>query len=241
MKSTFTMFFKILSYFILISIVGFTQTKNPEEILEKVKTEFEKIEDYRANIKIKVDVDFLKMPDREATIFYKKPDKFHIDSENFALLPKSGLNFSPLGFLNYKYTSFYEREDTINGIITSVIKVIPLESSADVILSTFWIDTKRNIIIKVESSRKPQGTFTIDLKYLKTEEGFFLPSSMVFSFNVDRSVLPKRFNEDAISKSEKTNKDDRDAETGKVYLTYSNYKVNTGLKDEIFIENKSKK
>jgi outer membrane lipoprotein-sorting protein len=235
------MFFKILSYFILISIVGFTQTKNPEEILEKVKTEFEKIEDYRANIKIKVDVDFLKMPDREATIFYKKPDKFHIDSENFALLPKSGLNFSPLGFLNYKYTSFYEREDTINGIITSVIKVIPLESSADVILSTFWIDTKRNIIIKVESSRKPQGTFTIDLKYLKTEEGFFLPSSMVFSFNVDRSVLPKRFNEDAISKSEKTNKDDRDAETGKVYLTYSNYKVNTGLKDEIFIENKSKK
>ncbi|NWG27388.1 MAG: hypothetical protein HXY48_02505 [Ignavibacteriaceae bacterium] len=241
MKLTSHMFCKILTYVILISIVGFTQTKNPEEILEKVKTEFEKIEDYRANIKIKVDVDFLKMPDREATIFYKKPDKFHIDSDNFALLPKSGLNFSPLGFLNYKYTSFYEREDTINGIITSVIKVIPLESSADVILSTFWIDTKRNIIIKVESSRKPQGTFTIDLKYLKTEEGFFLPSSMVFSFTVDRSALPKRFNEDAISKSEKTNKDDKDAETGKVYLTYSNYKVNTGLKDEIFIENESKK
>lgn len=235
------MFSKILSYFILLSFVGFTQIKNPEEILEKVKSEFEKIEDYQADITIKVDVAFLKMPDREATIFYKKPDKFHVDSENFALLPKSGLNFSPLGFLNYKYTSFYEREDTVNGIITSVIKVIPLETSADVILSTFWIDTKRNIIVKVESSRKPQGTFTIDLQYLKTVEGFLLPSSMVFSFTVDRSALPKRFNEDAVSNSEKTSKDNKDAETGKVYLTYSNYKINTGLKDEIFIEHEYKK
>ena len=241
MKPKISMTYKILLYVILLSFVGFTQKKNPEEILEKVKTEFEKIEDYQADIKIKVDVDFLKMPDREATIFYKKPDKFHIDSENFALLPKSGLNFSPLGFLNYKYTSFYEREDTINGIITSVIKVIPLESSADVILSTFWIDTKRNIIIKVESSRKPQGAFTMDLQYLKTEEGFFLPSSLVFSFTIDRSALPKRFNEDAISKSEKTNKENKDVGTGKVYLTYSNYKVNTGLKNEIFIENDSVK
>lgn len=235
------MTYKILLYVILLSFVEFAQKKNPEEILEKVRTEFEKIEDYRADITIKVDVAFLKMPDREATIFYKKPDKFHVDSENFALLPKSGLNFSPLGFLNYKYTSFYEREDTINGLITSVIKVIPLETSADVILSTLWIDIKRNIIVKVESSRKPQGTFTIDLQYLKTEEGFLLPSSMVFSFTVDRSALPKRFNEDAVSKSEKTNKDNKDAETGKVYLTYSNYKINTGLKDEIFIENKYKK
>ena len=241
MKSTISMTYKILLYVILLSFVEFAQKKNPEEILEKVRTEFEKIEDSQADIKIKVDVDFLKMPDREATIFYKKPDKFHIDSENFALLPKSGLNFSPLGFLNYKYTSFYEREDTINGIITSVIKVIPLESSADVILSTFWIDTKRNIIIKVESSRKPQGAFTMDLQYLKTEEGFFLPSSLVFSFTIDRSALPKRFNEDVISKSENTNKDNKDAEMGKVYLTYSNYKVNTGLEDEIFIENESQK
>jgi hypothetical protein len=65
------------------------------------QAEFEKIDDYQVDVRIKVDVDFLKMPEREATIYYKKPDKFHIDSENFAMLPKSGLNFSPLGFLNY--------------------------------------------------------------------------------------------------------------------------------------------
>ena len=232
------MIYRILSIVILLGTIGFSQPKNPEIILEKVKKEFEKIEDYQVDVKIKVDVDFLKMPDREATIFYKKPDKFHIDSENFALLPKSGLNFSPLGFLNYKYTSFYVREDTVKGKLTSVIKVIPLEGDADVILSTFWVDIKRNIILKVESSRKPQGNFFIDMDYLKTIEGYWLPASMTFSFTVDRSFYPGKFNEDQNSDSDKSNKDSAESETGKVYITYSNYKVNVGLSDELF-EDKS--
>lgn len=234
------MIYKIFISVLILIAVSYSQEKNPEAILEKVKLEFEKVEDYQVDVKIKVDVDFLKMPDREATIYYKKPDKFHIDSENFAMLPKSGLNFSPLGFLNYKYTAFYERTDTINGTFTSVVKVIPLEGSADVILSTFWIDTTRNLILKVEASRKPQGTYIIDLKYLKTSGGFWLPSSLVFSFTVDRSLIPKRFNDTGDSKSKEKSKDSEKPETGKVYLYYSNYKVNTGLTDEFF-DNKDKK
>jgi len=234
------MIYRIFISVLILIAVSYSQKKNPEAILEKVKLEFEKVEDYQVDVKIKVDVDFLKMPDREATIYYKKPDKFHIDSENFAMLPKSGLNFSPLGFLNYKYTAFYERTDTINGTFTSVVKVIPLEGSADVILSTFWIDTTRNLILKVEASRKPQGTYTIDLKYLKTSGGFWLPSSLVFSFTVDRSLIPKRFNDTGDSKSKEKSKDSEKPETGKVYLYYSNYKVNTGLTDEFF-DNKDKK
>ena len=235
------MIYRILHLIILFSTLGFSQPKNPETILDDVKKEFEKIEDYQVDVKIKVDVDFLKMPEREATIFYKKPDKFHIDSENFALLPKSGLNSSPLGFLNYDYKAYYIREDTINGSITSVIKVIPLEISADVILSTLWIDTQRNIILKVESTRKPQGTFFIGMEYLKTGQGFWLPSSMTFSFTIDRGLFPGKLNKDKDSESGKSKKNSAERETGYVYLTYSNYKVNIGLPDELFEDKNEKK
>jgi hypothetical protein len=234
------MIIKIFSIVLLFTAIICPQKKDPEAILETVKLEFEKIDDYQVDVKIKVDVDFLKMPEREATIFYKKPDKFHIDSDNFAMLPKSGLNFSPLGFLNYKYTAFYEREDTIDQIKTSVIKVIPLEGNTDVILSTFWVDTKRNLILKVESSRKPQGSYIIDLKYLKTSESFWLPSSLVFSFTVDRSLIP-RFNAPDDLESNKNSKESEKEETGKVYLNYSNYKVNIGLSDELFEKKDTKK
>ncbi len=228
------MSYKIFFLVLMISASAINQPKNPEEILEKVKVEFDKIQDYQVDVQTRVDVSFLKMPDRKATIFYKKPDKYHIDSENFAMLPKSGLNFSPLGFLNYKYTAFYEREDTIKGIPASVIKVIPLEGSVEVILSTIWVDLKRDIILKVESSRKPQGTFTVNLDYLKTSEGFWLPSSILFEFTVDGSGLPKRFGDEKDPKSENKEDKSKKPETGKVYLTYSNYKVNIGLQDSIF-------
>ncbi len=229
----------ILLFVIFFSSVVYLQPKDPDVILERVKKEFEKIEDYQVDVKVKVDVDFLKMPDREATIYYKKPDKFHIDSENFAMLPKSGLNFSPFGFLNYKYSSFFVKDDTINGILTSVIKVIPLELDVDVILSTFWIDTNRNIILKVESSRKPQGTYMIDLNYLKIENGFWLPSSMVFSFTIESGLYPGKVNKD--KKNNEAKNDSNDKETGKVYLTYSDYKVNIGLPDSIFKEEEGRK
>ena len=221
-----------LVVFLLISI-AYSQPKNPDEILDKVKKEFDKIEDYQVDVKIKVDMDFLKMPDREATIFFKKPDKFYIDSENFAMLPKSGLNFSPFGFLNYKYSSFYVKEDTINGFQVSVIKVIPLEGDAEVILSTLWIDTNRNIILKIETSRKPQGTFTIDLDYLKTS-GFWLPSSLIFSFTIDAGFYPGKKKKDFQQETASNQKDSDKSKNGKVYLTYSNYKINIGLSDSIF-------
>jgi len=223
---------------LLFSFSLMAQPKSPEEILEKVKNEFNKIEDYQVDVKIKVDVEFLKMSDREATIYYKKPDKFHIESENFAMLPKSSLNSSPFGFLNYNYTAFYVKEDTINGIKVSVVKVIPLEGDADVILSSFWIDTKRNLILKVESSRKPSGIFSINLEYLKIEDKFWLPSTMVFSFTIEPGFLPKRFTDEM--NPEDAKKDLNKEKVGKVYLTYSNYKVNTDLPDSIFKEEKGK-
>lgn len=232
---------KILFLLLIITELLFPQNKDPEKILQKVKAEYEKIEDYQVDVKIKVDVYFLKMPDRTATIFYKKPDKFNIESEGFALLPKEGFSFSPLSLLNSRYTSFYEKEDTIKGIVTSVIKVIPLESSSDVILSTLWIDAKKNIIIKIESSRKPSGNFSIDFDYLKTKEGFYLPSSMIFSFSIDKSVLPGGFDIESDSPSKKSISDSANTKKGTVYLNYSNYVVNKGIPDEVFNKKDRKK
>jgi len=232
---------QIISLILILAVSGFSQVKDPEKILQKVKSEYEKIEDYQVDVKIKVDVYFLKMPDRTAKIFYKKPDKFNIESEGFALLPKEGFSFSPLSLLNSKYTSFYEKEDTLKGIITSVIKVIPLEGSSDVILSTLWIDTKRSIIMKIESSRKPTGNFSIDFDYLKTKEGFYLPSSMVFSFSIDKSVMPRGFDIETNSESKNAISDSTKTKKGTVYLNYSNYIVNKGIPDEVFIKKDEKK
>jgi len=146
------------------------------------------------------------------------------------------LNFSPLSLLKEEHTAIYDREDTIDGHKTSVIKVIPLGDASNVILSTLWIDQSVNVIRKIESTTKTGGTFSIELRYDKSLNNYPLPSSMIFTFNVDRMQIPKGLSGDMSSDEKK--KDENKSTTGKVYITYSDYKVNKGIPDEIFEKKK---
>jgi outer membrane lipoprotein-sorting protein len=228
-KTRFTFFILLILSF---TIEQFAQSKYPNEILDKVKAAFEKIEDYEVDIEIKIDVSVLKVPDSKARLYFKQPDKIHVESEKFALLPRQGLDFSPMGLLSGKYTALYEREDTVHGIQTSVVKVIPLGNDGDIILSTFWVDQSRNLIIKVESTKKPMGTFSIDFTYEDYNNTYELPSQMEFTFTIDKMMLPRGMDGQMDSEEDKNKKSK--TTKGKVYITYSNYKVNQGLPDEIF-------
>ena len=229
---------KILFLILLFSVTGFSQNKDPDEILENVIKAFEKIEDYVVDVNIKVDVAFLKVPEANAKIYFKQPDKVHMESEGFALLPKQGMNFSPLGFLKTDYTALYDKEVELNGANVSVLKVIPLDERSDVILSTFWIDQVTNRIMKVESSRRPSGTFSIDLTYPKDKPDFLLPATMVFTFAIEDIHFSTGITGDSNSESNNENeKEDKD-KTGKVYINYSNYKINQGLPDDLFEDEK---
>lgn len=216
------------------------QPNDPDVILKRVLESFNKIEDYEVNVKIKVDVDFLKVPDTEAKIYFKQPDKVQFESETFAMLPREGFDFSPSSLLKKKYTSFFVKLDTVDNFKTSVIKVIPLGETDDVILSTLWVDQSKNVIRKVESTTKTKGTFAIELKYDHVGVNYPLPSMMIFSFNIDKTNLPMGFDGEFGSGNKPKKKDIKPTTTGKVYVTYSNYKINTGIPDKVF-ENTKKK
>jgi outer membrane lipoprotein-sorting protein len=227
---------KILLILLTIALgVSSPQKKDPDQILDEVKKTFNQVQDYVVDINIKVDVDFIKMPETKATIYYRQPDKVHLESENFALLPKEGLDVSPMGLLKGKYTAIYQKEDTVDDNKTDVIKVIPLEDESNVVLTTLWVDEARHIIRKVQSTLKIGGTFSIELKYDDSKMNYPLPSSMTFTFNIERLNLPKGMSGEL---NEDKPKDEKKKTTGKVYVTYSNYKVNKGIPDSVFEEKK---
>jgi outer membrane lipoprotein-sorting protein len=153
-------------------------------------------------------------------------------------MPKRGLNFSPLGLIRGKYTALYEREDTIRNIPVSVVKTIPIGNKNDIILNTFWIDQKRNLVIRVETSRRPSGTYSMDFIYENIDDQYLLPLSLEFTFTVDPSMFRRHRGFDMQENdSEKQNK--KESKDGKVFIKFSNYEVNTGLSDEIFEKKKS--
>jgi len=224
---------KIVPIILIIAGTCFGQATNPDVIIKNLKEAFSKVKDYSVDADIKVDASFIKVPEMKAKIFYKQPDKTHIQSTGFAMIPRKGLDFSPASIFKGKYTSFYVKEDIIDNIKTSVIKIIPLEDNGEVILSTLWVDQSNNVIRKIESSTKTNGTFVINLSYDFSLNKYPLPSSITFSFDVGRmNFAPRNEDSPGMAGEKKPAKNI----TGKVFITYSNYIVNKGIPDKVFEE-----
>ena len=222
-------------YFLILimmfSVVSAQQT-DPNEIIKKVKEKIDAVVDYEVEAVIKIDVNFLRVPETHATIFFKKPDKIKMESTGFALMPKQGLNFSPATLLQHDYTAILAKEDQINGNDVYLIKILPLSDSTEVILSNLWVDKNKFIVYKIETTTKNSGTVGIDLSYADNID-YGLPSKIVISFRVEQMNLPPGMDGE-FEKNDENKK--RGPMTGTVTVTYKNYKINQGLKDEFFDE-----
>ncbi len=230
----------LICLFLLLAQLGFSQSKDPDAIINSVITNFNIVKDYQVDVNIKIDVEFLKVPETKAKIYFKQPDKTHLEAEGFAMLPKNGMEFSPSSLLKKDYTAIYEQDVDLNGVQTSIVKVIPTGDKGDVILSTLWVDQKKQLIRKVESTTKTNGTFTIDFSY-DDKIKYPLPTKIIFSFNLDKMNIPATISGE--TNTENTNKKDKHSDSrtkGKVIVNYSNYQVNKGIPDSIF-EEKNKK
>ena len=219
---------KKIYFLFFVPVMIFAQSKNPDVIVNNIRQAFSKVKDYSVNVDIKVDVSFLKVPEMKAKLFFKQPDKMHIESSGFALLPKDGLYTSPMSFLKNDYTAIFARDEVFNGINTSVVKIIPLNDKGDLILTTLWIDQSKNEIVKVESTTKVNGTFTLILHYGNNK--YPLPDSMQFSFNAEKLKMPQL----PTDQSDNGKKKNSGMVSGKVFISYSNYEVNKGIPDSVF-------
>jgi outer membrane lipoprotein-sorting protein len=226
--------------FLIFSYKLQAQISEPKLLLDSINSKLNKVNDYSADVKIKLNVSFIKIPVKEAKVFYKKPDKIKMKSTGFALLPKKGINFSLAALLNKSYTSVWIKKELINGNNCDVIKIIPLTEEQDILLATVWIDRKKQLLLRVDANTKSNGSFLIDFVYNSITNVFDLPEKLKFTFDVNKMSLPMGITGDFDSDKapEKNNKPQK----ATLSLIYSNYLVNKGIPDSFFTEeNKSKK
>lgn len=217
--------FKIITI-LLISSLLFAGNDDSKILLTKVKQKLDKVNDYTADILIKIDVDFLKVDDTEAKVYFKKPDQFKMEAKGFAMIPKASLNFSPLSLMQQDFISVYIKSDTLDSMAADVIKLIPVQEDANFVLATLWIDEVQSVVLKTEATTKDKGTFNIHFKYgSKIEYG--LPDSAILFFDISKSRLPHFLT---------AKENQKKSMTGNVKIIYSDYKINEGLDDSIFTE-----
>jgi outer membrane lipoprotein-sorting protein len=235
---------KALIYFNLLVLIflnlGRTQAQefNVLPLLDSVKHKFNKVNDYTADIKIKVNVTFIKIPVKDGKLYFKKPDKIKLVSKGFAMLPKRGLNFTFNELFEKKYSAIFMKNEIINKINTYVVKIISLDESADILLATIWIDRKTQTIRKIDAVSKSNGNFVTLFDYPAKANPFDLPSQLTFTFEVTKATLPLGVTGDF--GGEKPKVKDNKPQKATLSITYANYIVNKGIADSFFKEEKAK-
>lgn len=198
-----------------------------EELVQKIKTKLEKVDDYVADAKLKTNVTFIKAPIANIKVYFKKPDKLKI-------VNKGGISFIPKGSMNVNLSNIFVNTRGFDVIdagrdqATSlrVVRLLPKEDTSEVVLSTLYIDEKNLLIRKSRTTTKENGTYQLDMSYGKYSD-FGLPDKIIFSFNTKEYKLPKGVTLDYDNGSKK-NDEALKNKKGTVEISYTNYVINKG-------------
>src|SRR5262245_12781762 len=104
-------------------------------LLQKVRVKLEKVNDYKGRAKLKTDVSFVKIPESDVEVLFKKPDRFKIKKEGgISLLPKGGINFNFSSLLlSDQYTAVAAGDTKFENLPVKIIKLLPLDEKSDIV------------------------------------------------------------------------------------------------------------
>ena len=219
----------------LLFFAEMIKAQTAEDIIQKVKSKLDKVNDYEARGKMRTNVIFIKAPVATVKVFYKKPGKLKIVNE-------SGISFIPKGSMNINLnnvfinTAGFDIIDAGKESITNlrIIKLLPKDENSEVVLSTLFIDEIRSLIIKSKTTTKENGTYELEMTYGKYAE-YGLADKVIFSFNTKEYKLPKGVTFDYDDGNKKTQDPGKmKNKKGKVEIIYSGYSINKGIPDSLF-------
>jgi len=211
------------------------KAQTAEEIIQKVKTKLSKVNDYEAKGKIKTNIVFIKAPIATVKVYYKSPNKLKINNE-------SGISFLPKGSMNINLNNVFINTQGVdiidmgkeNGTNFHIIKLLPKDENADVVLSTLYIDETNALIMKTKTTTRENGTYEIEMTYGKYVD-YGLADKVIFSFNTKEYKLPKGITLDYDDGSNKNeNEDKMKNRKGRVEISYTSYSINKGVADSVF-------
>ena len=205
-------------------------------LVQKVKDKINLVNDYAANGKMKTNVSFLKVPVATVKLYFKKPNRLRIKNEKgISFVPKGAVNINMSNVLSSgKYSVLDAGNDKIGATVVKVVKLLPEDDNADVVLSTLYIDAVNLVILKTKTTTRDNGTYELEMSYGKYV-AYGLPDKIIFSFNTKDYKMPKGVTFDFEDGSKKKTADEKlKNQKGKMEIYINGYIINKGIADSVF-------
>lgn len=224
---------EMIVFAVLITTAAGAAPSGPSasDVLSHVEKNYSGINDYRADVTISVKTPQMHIPKNQATIYYKKPDKVKVAAkEGFAVLPNT-FPGNPVTEIKRNFAVTLDGAATVGKEPVYVLNLKPKTTQAGGTMK-IYVEKKRWLIIKTLA--EAGGTkITSEWSYTKAEGKYWLPSRIKFNFSGMMSGS-------SFGPDERVGKPPI-AGNGTAEIRFSNYKVNKGISDNVFVEKKDKK
>ena len=226
----------IFLFLLSLQLSVFCHAQDINVLVQKVKDKINLVNDYAANGKMKTNVSFLKVPVATVKLYFKKPNRLRIKNEKgISFVPKGAVNINMSNVLSSgKYSVLDAGNDKIGATVVKVVKLLPEDDNADVVLSTLYIDAVNLVILKTKTTTRDNGTYELEMSYGKYV-AYGLPDKIIFSFNTKDYKMPKGVTFDFEDGSKKKTADEKlKNQKGKMEIYINGYIINKGIADSVF-------
>jgi hypothetical protein len=248
----------IFTFFLIVSSILVAQTLSIEKISDNVISQFDKIEDYQVDLKISVKMTGFRMPNKKIRLYYKRPDKMKIETRGFAILPKTGVDGNPNEFLDmlkqvtsikrtiHNNRPFFRIKGKVNQDSLKIPITVKKNEIPNITMEVL-VDAKEWVITEVGVFLDLENVFSFNTNYIEVNK-VMVPERSVFNIGIkgisrwstqnpfdfggpgsdrqDFERIAKNAGYDPL----------KDEFVGEMILTFSNYTVNKGIDDSLFIE-----
>jgi outer membrane lipoprotein-sorting protein len=210
------------------------QTLTGREILARCEKNLEGVEDYVVDLKANLDMEGVRMPGMEATMYFKKPDKVHFESPNFAMLPREGFG-TPISLLIARYDAALKGEETIGEVQTFKLQLVAKDPATRLQQLYVWVDKSNSTIARTETVPYQGRSVKLDFSHALQEGKYWLPVKLIVELKAPPRDAVDSLESMAVPGSPQLGTLRRARRSGTITLEYSNYRINTGLSDELFM------
>ncbi len=204
-------------------------------LFESLRRKVLSVHDYTAEVKMNINVTYMRIPQLGGTLYYKAPDKMRLERHGgLSILPKKNINLTLSNLIPGGNVTVIEvGEATIGNKKVRVLKVIPEDEKSDIILTKIWVDEKDLVALRTETTTRNDGTVTMDLEYA-TYTAYCLPDKVTIYMDLKDYKLPKGVTMDYNDQPAPPKTTDKKNQKGTIKITYLKYNINTGISDSFF-------
>ena len=227
--------------FLGTGFIGNAQQKMDANLLyQKMRTKIALVKDYTADVKMKINVTFMKVPLLAGKLYFKAPGKIKLERNGgISILPKESYNLTLNNLIPGGNAVVIDMGmNKIGNIPVRVMQIVPQEES-DIVLTKVWVDEARLLVLRNETTTRENGTVKMELEFSKYAD-LALPDHVIFKLDLKEYKLPKGVTMDYDDGNDKIMRKAKKAgvNKGTIDIRYLRYDVNKGINDAIFIKKK---